>query len=81
MKEQGTGKRKSPVMTPVRNNETTIDFPGISAISTGSNAKRGSCCRWTLSHQAGVFKPQKKLYRVPGTVKRERRSAGGGGDI
>jgi hypothetical protein len=24
---------------------------------------------------------KRKLYRVPGTVKRERRSAGGGGDI
>jgi hypothetical protein len=71
MKEQGTEKRKSPVITPVRNNETTIDFSGMSALSTGTNAKGGT----------GVFKTQKKLYRVQGTVKRERRSAGGGGDI
>jgi hypothetical protein len=71
MKEQGTEKRKSPVITPNRKNETTIDFSGISAISTGEIAKEGT----------GDFKIQRKLYLVPGTGKRERRSAGGGGDI
>ncbi len=37
---------------------------------------------WTIEKEGtGDFKIQKILYRVPGTVKRERRSAGGGGDI
>jgi hypothetical protein len=66
MNEQGTEKRKSPVTVPVRNNETTTDFANISDVSTGTIAKGGR----------GVFKIQKKLYGGPGTVKRERRSAG-----
>jgi hypothetical protein len=72
MKKQRVEKRKSPVITTVRTNETTIDFSGISVVSTGTTiAKEGR----------GDFKIQKRLYGVPGTVKRERRSAGGGGDI
>jgi hypothetical protein len=71
MKERETDKRKSPVTAPVRNKETTMDFTNITAISWGISAKGGR----------GDIKIQKKLYRGPGTVKRERRSAGGGGDI
>lgn len=71
MKKQRVEKRKSPVITTVGKNEAAIDFSYISVVSTGAIKKRG----------IGDFKIQKKLYRVPGTVKCERRSAGGGGDI
>jgi hypothetical protein len=71
MKKQRVEKRKSPVITTVRTNETVIDFSYISFGSTGAIKKGG----------IGDFKIQTKLYWVPGTVKRERRSAGGGGDI
>ena len=71
MKKQRFEKRKSPVITTVRKNETTIDFSYISVGSTGAIKKGG----------IGDLKIQKKLYRMPGTVNRERRSAGGGGDI
>jgi len=71
MKKQRVEKRKSPVITTVRKNETAIDSSYISVGSTGAIATGG----------IGDFKIQTKLYRVPGTVNRERRSAGGGGDI
>lgn len=71
MKEQGTEKRKSPVIALVRNIETKMNFLDITVISTGRIATGGT----------GVFKTQRKQYKVPGTVKNMRRSAGGGGDI
>jgi hypothetical protein len=71
MKEQGTEKRKSPVITTVRKNETKMDFLDISDVSTRRIAMGGR----------EVFKIQRKLYLVPGTAESKRRSAGGGGDI
>jgi hypothetical protein len=71
MKKIRVEKRKSPIITTVRKNETAIDFSYISVVSTGAIVTGG----------VGDFKIQKKLYRVPGTVKSKRRSAGGGGDI
>ena len=66
MNERETEKRKRPVTASVRNKETAMNFTNITAISWGISAKGGR----------GDIKIQRKLYRGPGTVKRERRSAG-----
>ena len=87
MKKPRTGNRRSPGLTPVRNNETAIDFPGLPATSAsaGTMTINGFRCWRPGGHQSGALKTKKNCtgYRVqgPGYSKNERRSAGGGGDI
>ena len=73
MKKPRAGNRRSPGLTPVRNNETAIDFPGLPAISAsaGTTTINGFRCRGLGGHQAGALKTEENCtgYRVPGTVK------------
>ena len=73
MKKQRTGKKKSPGLTPVRNNETVIDFPGLPAISAsaGTRTINGSRAGDRGVNQPGHLKPKENCtgYRVPDTVK------------
>jgi len=73
MKKPRTGNRRSPGLTPVRNNETAIDFPVLPAISAsaGTATINGFRCWRPGGHQPELLKPKENLtgYRVPGTVK------------